>query len=151
MSKAEVHRQRRSFRFVEHTADIAFEAWGEDLTSLLRAAAAAWLKATVNNPRSVRRRVRRKVKLEAPAADLVLFALLQELVFFKDAEHLLLHVGRLEPVEHAGGWRLTAELEGEEADPARHDLRADIKAVTLHQFRLEQVDGKWRCYVILDV
>lgn len=151
MSKVEVRKQGSSFRFVEHAADIAFEAWGEDLPSLFRAAAAAWLKATVNNPRSVRRRVRRKVDLEAPSLDLVLFALLQELVFFKDAEHLLLHVGSLEVAEHAGGWRLTAQLEGEAADPARHDLRADIKAVTLHQFRLERQDGRWRCHVILDV
>jgi SHS2 domain-containing protein len=151
MSKVEVRRQSNSFRFVEHAADIAFEAWGEDLPSLFRAAAAAWLKATVNNPGSVRRRIRRKVELEAPAADLVLFALLQELVYFKDAENLLLHVGPLELVEHRGGWRLTGLLEGEAADPTRHDLRADIKAVTLHQFRLERVDGGWHCHIILDV
>ncbi len=151
MSKAEAHQGSGSFRFVEHTADIALEAWAEDLTSLFRSAAAAWLKATVDNPSSVKRRVRRTVELAARDAEMALFALLQELVYFKDAENLLLHVVDLDLVDEGGGWRLRAALEGEEADPTRHCLRSDIKAVTLHQFRLERAEGGWRCHVILDV
>ncbi len=82
---------------------------------------------------------------------MALFALLQELVYFKDAENLLLHVVDLDLVDEGGEWRLRAALEGEEADPTRHSLRSDIKAVTLHQFRLEPAEGGWRCHVILDV
>jgi SHS2 domain-containing protein len=37
------------------------------------------------------------------------------------------------------------------ARPARHRARADVKAVTLHRFRLEKKNGGWEAFVILDI
>jgi len=36
-------------------------------------------------------------------------------------------------------------------DFRRHLFRADVKAVTLHRFRLEKSDEGWEAFVILDV
>jgi SHS2 domain-containing protein len=40
---------------------------------------------------------------------------------------------------------------GEILDPERHHPRVDVKAVTLHHFRLERTDRGWRASVILDI
>lgn len=40
---------------------------------------------------------------------------------------------------------------GEKLDPTRHRQRADVKAVTLHHFKLEKADGGWSANVILDI
>jgi SHS2 domain-containing protein len=40
---------------------------------------------------------------------------------------------------------------GEVLDPDRHHPRVDVKAVTLHHFRLEKTDCGWKASVILDI
>jgi SHS2 domain-containing protein len=49
------------------------------------------------------------------------------------------------------GYALQAELVGEPIDPHRHELLADVKAVTLHGLCVERVDSAWRAEVTLDV
>jgi len=36
-------------------------------------------------------------------------------------------------------------------DAARHHQRADVKAVTLHDFSVEKEDGGWKARVLLDI
>ena len=50
-----------------------------------------------------------------------------------------------------GAYSLRALGRGEKLDPERHEQRADVKAVTLHHFRVEQTEDGWRALVILDV
>ena len=40
---------------------------------------------------------------------------------------------------------------GEPIDPVRQRLRVDVKAVTLHRFKLEKNAGGWDAFVILDI
>jgi SHS2 domain-containing protein len=53
--------------------------------------------------------------------------------------------------EQGSEFRLVAIGIGEKIDPSRHEQRADVKAVTLHQLKVEETSGGWRCFVILDV
>ena len=53
------------------------------------------------------------IRVEAEALDLLLFQLLQELIFFKDAERLLLRVSRAEIQGVAGHFACVAETYGE--------------------------------------
>ena len=46
---------------------------------------------------------------------------------------------------------MEASAQGEKLDPSRHRLRVDVKAVTLHQFRLEKTDRGWETQVILNI
>ena len=40
---------------------------------------------------------------------------------------------------------------GEVMDPERHDLVVDVKAVTLHEFRVARDKREWNAFVILDI
>jgi SHS2 domain-containing protein len=120
------------------TADIAFCAWGETLEETFVAAATAVVQVMVENLDAIRPCQERQITVEHEALDLLLFNFLQELVYYKDAEQLLLVVAQVEIARHAGRYRLTATARGERLDPARHHLRVDVKAVTLHRFRLQQ-------------
>jgi SHS2 domain-containing protein len=46
---------------------------------------------------------------------------------------------------------LKATAEGETLDVERHHQRADVKAVTLHDFAVERTDGGWKARVLLDI
>jgi SHS2 domain-containing protein len=141
------------YRFLEDiaTADVAFCAWGESLEDAFQAAADATLKVMVENTEQVQKKTGRKIYLENTELDLLLFDLLQELIYYKDTDELLLHVLDVSIEETPDRYRLSASAAGEILDPERHHLQVDVKAVTLHRFTLTQKNGKWMAQVILDI
>ena len=132
-------------------ADVAFEARGATLEETFLAAADATLNTMVEEIGTVAPRVRRVFSLAAESLDLLLFELLQELVYRKDAERLLLRIRDLRIEEAGSGYRLHAEAIGETIDRGRHPLLADVKAVTLHRLVVERSPDGWRAVVVLDV
>jgi tRNA nucleotidyltransferase (CCA-adding enzyme) len=140
-----------AYEFVEGaTSDLAFVARGPTLETAFAAAAQALLAATVEDPSSVERRERRRVVLEEPDLELLLLRFLNELVYLRDAEELLLHPGRISVTRDCGA-RLEAELVGERIDPQRHALAADVKAATAHGLRVASTPEGWTTSATLDV
>lgn len=141
------------YRFLEDiaTADVAFEAWGETREELFAACASALLATMAHEPELVKGRQELTVSLEHGELDLLLYSFLAELVFYKDARRLLLHVDEVRIAGGDGDFRLEATLRGEEIDPQRHKLLVDVKAVTLHRFRVVQEGNLWRATVVLDI
>jgi SHS2 domain-containing protein len=141
------------FEFLEEiaTADIAFKAWGKDLPEMFRAAADATLKVMVENLGAIKPREKRELILKNDALDMLLFDFLQELIYYKDSEKLLLRVKEIDIREEDRHHVLNAAVQGEKLDPRRHHQRVDVKAVTLHRFHLEKTDQGWEALVILDI
>ncbi|MEW6520082.1 MAG: archease [Thermodesulfobacteriota bacterium] len=141
------------FEFIDDiaTADVAFRAWGRTAEELFVAASDAMLNVMVADLASVQ--ARRKLQLSVTAEDheMLLFALLQELIFYKDAEMLLLRVPAVSIAADGELLRLTAVAEGEEIDVRRHEMGVDVKAVTLHRYRVEESAQGWQAMVILDI
>jgi SHS2 domain-containing protein len=133
------------------TADIAFEATGRDLPELFTSAADATMNVMIENLDTIESRETRRIALKNDAIDMLLFDFLQELIYFKDAERLLLRVREMQIEEKEGAYSLTAAAAGEPLDAGRHQQRADVKAVTLHDFRVEKTEGGWKAAVILDI
>lgn len=141
------------YEFLEDVAiaDIAFRAWGKDLEETFGAAAEATMNVMVENLDAIEPVEERAIEVVQEAADLLLFDFLQELIYYKDSERLLLRVKNIRIDKEDLGYRLRARARGEVIDPERHQLRVDVKAVTLHQFRLEQTLDGWETQVILDI
>ena len=133
------------------TADAAFRAWGVSKEEMFTAAAEATLGVMVGDLSSIEERQKRQVELRAQSLEMLLFGFLQELIFYKDAERLLLRVTRLEIGQREGEFMLTGQLAGEEIDTARHELMVDVKAVTLHRFEAVKLEEIWQSRVILDI
>jgi SHS2 domain-containing protein len=132
-------------------ADAAFEAWGATLEELFVAAADATANTMAENIDAIEDRQRRPIRLEERSADLLLFRLLEELIYLKDADRLLLRVPAVRVVRRNGAFILEAEARGEPIDPLRHRLQADVKAVTLHRLKVEQTARGWEAFVVLDI
>jgi SHS2 domain-containing protein len=141
-----------SFEFVDDvTSDLSFVARGATLADVFLAAAAALMDATVEEPGALRELELRRVELAEPDVELLLLAFLNELIYLRDAQALLMRPRRLEVEVAPGAARLVAELAGEPIDPARHELSADVKAATAYGLRLAREDGGFRATVTLDV
>jgi SHS2 domain-containing protein len=133
------------------TADVAFEAWGDTLEEMFVAAADATMNVMVKDLGSIAAPQKKIIRVEADAVDMLLFELLQELIFYKDAETLLLRVPAVSIERQDGHLTLHAEAYGEPLNPDKHELIVDVKAVTLHRFRVEQTSRGWEAMVILDI
>jgi SHS2 domain-containing protein len=141
------------YRFLEDVsiADVAFEAWGDTVEAMFVASAEATLNVMVADLKTVARQTRRSIRVEADALDLLLFNFLQELIYYKDAERLLLLAERVQVETGRAPLSASAVLAGEALDAARHDLLVDVKAVTLHRFQVAQSGRGWEAFVILDI
>lgn len=133
------------------TADAAFDARGDTLEELFSAAVDATLNVMVADLSTLAEKECRTVRVESDAVDMLLFSLLQEIIFYKDAERLLLRVTKALIRKETDGFVLEAEARGEEIDPAKHDLLVDVKAVTLHRYRVAGTHRGWEATVVLDV
>ncbi len=133
------------------TADIAFSAWGRDLEETFIAASDATMNVMVENLDSIQPLERRVFQLQNEALDMLLFDLLQELIYYKDSEQLMLRIRQVQIKKKDGQYALNAVAVGEKLDPNRHHTRVDVKAVTLHRFELKKTSQDWRALVILDI
>jgi SHS2 domain-containing protein len=133
------------------TADVAFEAWGDTLEEMFVAAADATMNVMVKDLDSIAAQQKKTIRVEADAVDMLLFELLQELIFYKDAETLLLRVPAVNIERQNGHLTLHAEAYGEPLNPEKHELIVDVKAVTLHRFQVERTSRGWEAMVILDI
>src|SRR5438034_9528961 len=84
------------------TADIAFEATGRDLPELFMAAADATMNVMIDNLDAIEPHETRHIELSNDQIDMLLFDFLQEFVYFKDAERLLLRVRGVQIKEQIG-------------------------------------------------
>jgi SHS2 domain-containing protein len=141
------------YEFVDEltVADIAFRAWGHDVEETFIAAADAVMNAMVEDLEAIQPQDTRVLNVEHEALDLLLFNFLQELVYYKDAEQLLLRVQQLSIADDRQPYTLQAMAVGERIEPDRHHMRVDVKAVTLHRFALTQTEAGWEATVILDI
>lgn len=141
------------YRYLEDiaTSDVAFEATGADLPEVFTSAASAAMRVMVEDLSTIRKLTEVPVELSGSELDMLLFGLLNELVYYKDARRLLLVVDSISVDDRGPVFKLKATLKGEELDRKRHPLKADVKAVTLHRFSLERTKEGWKATVVLDI
>ena len=103
------------YEFLEDvaTADIAFRAWGEALEETFVAAATAVMQVMVENCDAIRPCQERRITVEDEALDLLLFNFLQEFVYYKDAEQLMLLVEQVEIARRNDQYGLAATAHGD--------------------------------------
>ncbi len=142
-----------SYRFLEETAiaDVAFEAEGKTLKELFESAALAVTGTMVKNAEEMKGSETGRFEIEAESVEMLLFHFLQELIFLKDAQQLLFNKYDLDITHDGDRWRLSGRTHGDRIDPATHELLVDVKAVSLHNYLVEETSGGWRADVILDI
>jgi SHS2 domain-containing protein len=131
----------------DHTADLGLRIRADDLRGLFEEAARALFSAMVANLDEVRPVDEVTFKIEGTERDELLRDWLAELLYTFDTRHLLLVQFEVR-LDEAG---LTATARGEPLDPQRHEIGAELKAVTYHGLKVEQQQDGWLAEVIVDV
>jgi len=132
-------------------ADVAFEAEGTSLEELFTSAWDATLRVMIENPSALHGKSRKSIAIEEQSVELLLYNFLQELIYYKDAESLLLRLEQCRIDTGKTPAKLEALAAGEPVDSKRHHLGVDVKAVTFYRFCLKNEGELWRATVVLDV
>jgi protein archease len=163
------------FEHFDHTADLGLRVRAATLEQLLAEAGRGLLAMIAANPEAVHGVQSKTIELTADEPTYLLFDWLSELLFAFETEKLLLSEFQIELVEasrvreHPVGpalpqveshreadasrspLRLRATCRGEPADPCRHVLDHEVKAVTYHGLVCEQRGDEWLAEVIVDI
>jgi SHS2 domain-containing protein len=136
------------YELIDHTADAGMWVFGRDHAELF--AHAAWAQFDmISDAETICPRQSVTIAIDG-AADWedLLVRWLGELLYHYDTQRFLCCSASLTTLSPT---RLTAQVQGEPFDPARHPIDTEIKAVTYHQVTVEPCDTGWRARVIFDV
>jgi SHS2 domain-containing protein len=141
------------YKFLEDVAlaDVAFEAEGKTLKELFNYSGLAITNTMVKNIESIEHKVKKEISVSSDDIEMLLFNFLQEIIFYKDAEQLIFSKFELDIFPEGKKWKLNCNAYGEKIDTSKHEMLVDVKAVSLHQFKVEETEDGWRATVILDV
>jgi len=135
------------FRFVDHTADIAFEVEAENLEELLRDATMAFYSAFAYLER-IDEAEELDLSAEDETPDGLLFSWLNELLYIFDTQHF---AGKNADISVYEGRTIKAKgkIYGGRLSPEK--VKLEPKAITLHNFRVEKTGKGWKASVVIDI
>lgn len=135
------------YEFVDHTGDIRFVARGATMAEMFQNAAMA-LYASIAAPEGVRPSEERAIEARADDRELLLVYWLSECQKAFDLDRLLLCKFRIDEITDT---HVKGIARGEAYDPARHEFRSEIKAVTFCGLYVKETPDGWEAAVVCDV
>ena len=137
----------QSFRILEHTADVGFEAWGATRDEVFVNAARALISLIVDLE-GITPREEVRLEIHGPDPESVLVNWLSELLYLHDAEAWLFREFEIQRLHNNS---LSALARGEKLNRSRHQIKLLVKAITYHQLVLEPSPLGWRAQVYVDI
>ncbi|MCE7734429.1 MAG: archease [Candidatus Heimdallarchaeota archaeon] len=133
----------------EAIADIAFKVRGESLKQIFIEACTAvfGLQTDINLLDS---EIEMGFELSAQTYERLLYNVLSEILYFRDAEYFF---GKSLVIEFIEGVSLTAKGKfiGCEFNEEKHIRGNEVKAITMHDFYLREVSNGWEAYILVDI
>ena len=134
------------FAEIDYSGDVGIEAWGASPADVIANATRALMGLMCFS--RVEPLVVRRIRVDAAAPGDVLVDWLSAVILCA-ATHGEVY-GDVS-VESADDHSATGVVRGEAVDPARHELRFDVKGATYHALHYGQTGGRWSARVILDL
>ncbi len=132
------------YRFIDHTADIAFEVYGNSLEELLENSAYAFYEAFVKVD-AIKEAETRTVEVEADEEDLLLYRWLNELLFLFETQFF-------------AGKKVKVSIKNMKAEGTiiggkfgREAVKVEPKAITMHKFGIRRENGKLAAFIVVDI
>lgn len=133
------------------SADLAVRVRGSSLSELFVNTANALVSEMINDVSSIKKETSRKGVLEGTDISILFFEFLNELIFFRDAENLLLVPDAVNVHDSGGLFTCEYTFSGETINRVKHEFKTEIKAVTLHRLNIYESGGQFVAETVFDV
>jgi SHS2 domain-containing protein len=143
--------KKKSFEFLEHTADAYIAAYGKNMSEAFENAALAMFQVMTSTNR-VDQTVEDAVEVEAYDEQALLYNWLEALLV-KFEVYGMLHsrFKTLNLEETPTGFKFKAKIWGEKFDPKKHTQKVGVKAVTYHRMEIIKHPDLVTLKFILDI
>ena len=138
-----------SRKYIDHTADILFQAEAPNLNELFEQCGLAVEESQIELS-NVEPTKKVTITGENKNLEHLLFDFLDDLLFYKDSERLIFSKFECQVEEKEGKFFLTCDAFGEEL-AEKHEQKVDVKAITMHMFEVKEVEGGWKAQVLIDI
>lgn len=140
----------RSYKFIDHAADIAVKLEGSTLEEMFTSGAEAWFSIVID-PKNFKADDLLDIDISANSKEELLISFLNELNFLLSAKRwLCLSVQSIKIFEDSHGCELSTELNGVTIKK-NHPLKQEIKAVTYHQLEIVKKKNLYSTRVVFDI
>jgi len=130
-----------------HTADIGIRVYGSDLKELFENAAFAMFDV-IADLEGLEGSIEQDIELNAPNHEELLVSWLDELLYnFYTKQIIFFKFDIIELTED----RIKAKAFGRPVGSNRNRLKAEIKAITYHDLKIEKTDDGFKVEIVLDV
>jgi SHS2 domain-containing protein len=138
-------KMNKKFKFLEHTADVKFQAFGSTLGKAFSNSALA-LAEVMTKKTKIKSKVKKKIKVSGKDNSSLLYNFLEEFLFLFDSQGFILSkIEKLRIKED----KLEAEVSGDNV--RNYKISQDVKAVTYNSMFIKKEKGKFIIQVVLDV
>lgn len=133
------------FKFLKHTADIKFQAYGNTMNKAFENSAIAMFKTMyIGRVKSIKRK---RIKIKGKDLESLLYNFLEELIILLDSKDFFLSKAKV--IVNKEKMELTALLEGDNSK--NYEANLEVKAVTYNEMFVRKIKDKWVCQVVVDV
>jgi len=134
------------YKFLEHTADVKFQAFGETIEEAFENSAIAMFE--VLHRGKVKNKKKVKISVNGRDFESLLYNFLEEFLVLFDSESFF--ISKIEKIKiDKKKFRLEAEVSGDNSK--NYQMNSYIKAVTYNEMFVKNEKGKWVIQVVLDV
>ncbi len=132
------------YRFLEHTADIKFKAWGKTPERAFENAALA-LSEIFSRGEKVSSVSMKRINLEDNDIEGLLYSFIDELIYLLDAEGFLVSKAKI----RIEGNKLKSDVYGDDA--LRYPGLEHVKAATYSEMHVKKIKDRWEVQVVVDM
>ena len=133
------------FKFLEHTADVKFQAFGKNAEEVFENSALA-LKEIICGKKKIGGIREMKVTAKGKDYEKLLYNFLEEILYLLDAENFL--ISKIKEIK-INRFRLKAVILGDRAK--NYKFTNSAKAITYNEMFIKKEKGKWISQVVVDV
>lgn len=139
------------YKYLEHTADLKFQAEGKNLKHAFKNAAKAMFNSIVDLSQIVPK-IEKSIEISSESIESLLFDWLSELLRIHDTDDLLFSEFTIQSIRRQfPGWYLKAKIKGEKLDLKKHNPETQIKAMTYNELKVEKKSNKFVLTVVMDI
>lgn len=137
------------YRFLEHTADAKFQAFGKTLEEAFTNAALA-TASLIWDWEKVEKKIEHKVEIEGKDLKQLLSSFLEEIIYLLDSKMFLLSFAEKVRIEKKGNrYALKAVFKGDKYSE-EYKIYGDVKAITYDEMEIEDNDH-FMVQVVVDI
>ncbi len=139
------------YKYLPHTADVKFRAYGKTLEESFRNAAFALFNIMVDTT-AVKGKIRLNIKASGNDLPALLQSFLEQFIILLDTDNFFLSaINKIEiRKSRSSSYSLTAEAAGDEAKNYE-TIGPQVKACTYNSMFVKQERGKWTVQVVVDI